>query len=224
MAHVQLSDKADRLIPKVALRYSRRRFGRVVEPVAAAAHHSGVLLAMGALETAAERGWRRLDQDLRWLVIQAAAMEIGCSWCTDYGYYEGLQQGTDPNKVREVLHWRTSGVFDEPRASRARVRRSGDRHSGDDLRRAHGAAAPSLQRARDRGTGCLGGDGELPVALQRRSRPSESGVLGQLRCSDTVSLLHGRTKSRRRSLSARRVLARELGRHGGGWNTSPSHS
>ncbi len=112
MAHVQLADKATRLIPKVALRYSRRRFGRVVEPVAAAAHHSGVLLAMGALETAAERGWRRLDQDLRWLAIQAAAMDIGCSWCTDYGYYEGMQQGTDPIKVRQVLRWRTSEAFD----------------------------------------------------------------------------------------------------------------
>jgi alkylhydroperoxidase family enzyme len=112
MAHVQLVDKADRLIPKVALRYSRRRFGRVVEPVAAAAHHSGVLLAMGALETAAERGWRRLDQDLRWLAIQAAAMDIGCSWCTDFGYYEGMHQGTDPTKVRAVLQWRTSDAFD----------------------------------------------------------------------------------------------------------------
>jgi alkylhydroperoxidase family enzyme len=113
MAHVQLADKADRLIPKAALRYSRHRFGRVVEPVAAAAHHSGVLLAMGALETAAERGWRRLEPSLRWLAIQAVAMEIGCSWCTDYGYYEGMQQGGDPTKVREVLHWRTSDVYDE---------------------------------------------------------------------------------------------------------------
>ncbi len=113
MAHVELDDTAERLIPKIALRYSRRRFGRIVEPVAAAAHHSGVLLAMGALETAAERGWRRLDPGLRWLVIQAAAMEIGCSWCTDYGYYEGIQQGTDPTKVREVLHWRSSEVFDD---------------------------------------------------------------------------------------------------------------
>jgi alkylhydroperoxidase family enzyme len=113
MAHVPLTDTAHRLIPRIALRYSRRRFGRVVEPVAAAAHHSGVLLAMGALETAAERGWGRLDHGLRWLALQAAAMEIGCSWCTDYGYYEGMQQGNDPTKVREVLHWRTSPVFDE---------------------------------------------------------------------------------------------------------------
>jgi alkylhydroperoxidase family enzyme len=113
MAHVQLRDKADRLIPKIALRYSKRRFGRVVEPVAAAAHHSGVLLAMGALETTAERGWRHLDKDLRWLAIQVSAMEIGCSWCTDYGYYEGMQQGTDPAKVRAVLQWRTSDAFDD---------------------------------------------------------------------------------------------------------------
>jgi alkylhydroperoxidase family enzyme len=113
MAHVQLVDRANRLIPRLALRYSRRRFGRVVEPVAAAAHHSGVLLAMGALETAAQRGWRRLDGHLRWLAIQASAGEIGCSWCTDYGYYEGMQQGVDPAKVRDVPRWRASAVYDE---------------------------------------------------------------------------------------------------------------
>jgi alkylhydroperoxidase family enzyme len=113
MAHVELIDKANRLIPRLALRYSRRRFGRVVEPVAAAAHHSGVLLAMGALETAAERGWRRLDHHLRWLAIQASAGEIGCSWCTDYGYYEGIQEGVDVAKVRDVPRWRESAVYDE---------------------------------------------------------------------------------------------------------------
>ena len=113
MAHVHLADKADRLIPRLALRYSRRKFGRVVEPVAAAAHHSGVLVAWGLLETVAERGWRNVDPHLRWLAIQASAAEIGCSWCTDFGYYEGLQQGMDPTKVREVPGWRTSGAFDE---------------------------------------------------------------------------------------------------------------
>jgi len=113
MAHVHLADKAQRLIPKLALGYSRRRFGRVVEPVAAAAHHSGVLVAMGALETAAERGWKRLDQHVRWLAIQAAAGEIGCSWCTDFGYYEGVQHGVDPAKVRDVPRWQTSDAFDE---------------------------------------------------------------------------------------------------------------
>jgi alkylhydroperoxidase family enzyme len=113
MAHVQLVETTNRPIPRLALRYSRCRFGRVVEPAAAAAHHSGVLLAMGALETVAERSWRRLDHHLRWLAIQASAGEIGCSWCTDYGYYEGIQQGMDPAKVHAVPRWRTSDLFDE---------------------------------------------------------------------------------------------------------------
>ncbi len=113
MAHVHLADKADRLVPRLAFGYSRRRFGRVVEPVAAAAHHSGVLVAWGLLEAVAERGWRHLDPHLRWLAIQASAGDIGCSWCTDYGYYEGLHQGMDPTKVREVPRWRTSVAFDE---------------------------------------------------------------------------------------------------------------
>jgi alkylhydroperoxidase family enzyme len=113
MANVQLADTATRPIPRLALRYSKRRFGRVVEPVAAAAHHSGVLLAWGGLEMATERGWRHLDHPLRWLAIQASAGEIGCSWCTDYGYYEGIQQGMDPAKVRDVPRWRASDAFDE---------------------------------------------------------------------------------------------------------------
>jgi alkylhydroperoxidase family enzyme len=113
MAHVQLEDTAQRLVPRLALRYSRRRFGRVVEPVAAAAHHSGVLVAMGALETVAEHGWKHLDPNLRWLAIQAAAGDIGCSWCTDFGYYEGMQQGVDPAKVNDVPQWRTSAAYDD---------------------------------------------------------------------------------------------------------------
>jgi len=113
MAHVQLSGEGDRLVARLAFGYSRRRFGTVVDPVAAAAHHSGVLLAMGALETVAERGWRRLDPHLRWLVIQSTAGRIGCSWCTDFGYYEGVQEGVDPRKIRDVVAWRSSDVYDE---------------------------------------------------------------------------------------------------------------
>jgi len=112
MANVPLVTKGTGLISRLALRYSRRRFGRVVDPVAATAHHNGVLLAMGALETVVERGWRRLDPELRWLVVQSSAGDIGCSWCTDYGYFEGVERGVDAAKVRAVARWRTSDVFD----------------------------------------------------------------------------------------------------------------
>ena len=113
MAGVTLVDRPTGLVAKIAARYSRHRFGQVVEPVAAAAHHAGVLVAMGTLEAAADRGWRRLDLHLRWLAIQAVAGEIGCSWCTDFGYYEATQQGVDPQKIRDVPRFRDSDVYDE---------------------------------------------------------------------------------------------------------------
>lgn len=114
MAHVALIERPRGLVPRLAVRYSRRKFGEVVvDPALAAAHHTGVLIAMGALETAAERGWKRIDPHLRWLVTQASAGEIGCSWCTDFGYYEGHQRGFDPAKVRDVPRWRDSDVYDD---------------------------------------------------------------------------------------------------------------
>ena len=113
MPHIALPDRPDGVLRRLAWWYSRRTFGEVVDPVRAAARHSGVLVAMGALEMAAGRGWRRLDPHLRSLVVQAVAGRIGCSWCMDFGYYEGIQQGVDPRKVRDVPRWRESDVYDE---------------------------------------------------------------------------------------------------------------
>ena len=97
----------------MARRYTRRRFGQMVEPTAAASHHSGVLVAMGALETVVERGWKKLDPTLRWLAIQSASTQIGCSWCVDYCYFEGMHDGIDPEKVRAASQWRECTLFDE---------------------------------------------------------------------------------------------------------------
>jgi alkylhydroperoxidase family enzyme len=113
MAVVELIEKPKKLIPRFAMRYSRRRFGQVVEPAMAAAHHSGVLVSMGLHETAVQYGWKKLAPHLRWLAVQASAGEIGCSWCTDFGYYEGMNAGIDPQKVRDVPRWRNSDLYDE---------------------------------------------------------------------------------------------------------------
>jgi alkylhydroperoxidase family enzyme len=113
MAYVTLIDRPSGFVARIAARYSRHRFGQDVEPVMAASHHGGVLVALGAIETAAQRSWTKLDPRLRWLALQASAGEIGCSWCTDFGYYEGMQQGIDPGKVRDVGRFRTSGIYDD---------------------------------------------------------------------------------------------------------------
>lgn len=111
MAHVPLIYEPKGVVPRAAAQYSKRRFGQMVEPTAAASHHDGVLIAMGALETAVQKGWKKLDPTLRWLAAEIAAARIGCSWCIDYGYYEGMQEGLDPAKVRAALTWRESDLF-----------------------------------------------------------------------------------------------------------------
>ena len=113
MAHVPLLDTPTGVVPRLAGAYTRRRFGQMVEPTEAASHHAGVLLAMGSLETAAQLGWKKLDPTLRWLALQRVSTLIGCSWCVDYGYYEGMHQGVDAAKVRAVADWRHSELFDD---------------------------------------------------------------------------------------------------------------
>ena len=113
MAHVPLVDEPKGIIARLSFGYAKRRFGRMIEPMAAAAHHPGVLVAVGALETTAQIGLKKLDPTLRWLAIQAAAGTIGCSWCTDYAYYEGMNEGIDSAKVRVAGQWRDSELFDE---------------------------------------------------------------------------------------------------------------
>jgi alkylhydroperoxidase family enzyme len=113
MANVTLLENPKGLLQRLAFSYSRKRFGKVVDPVRAAGNHNGLLIASGLLETASEKGWKKLDPHLRWLANQATASSIGCSWCTDFGYFEGLQEGVDPRKVRDVAQWRQSSVYNE---------------------------------------------------------------------------------------------------------------
>ena len=113
MSYIPLVESPRGAVRRAAFRYGRRMFGRDVEPVRAAAHHAGVLIAMAAVETAADKGWHALDEDLRWLAVQCAATTIGCSWCTDFGWYLGHQQGVDAAKVTGVPHWRDSEVYEE---------------------------------------------------------------------------------------------------------------
>lgn len=110
---VPLIEKPQSLLQRFAWRYSRKNLGDVADPVRALAHHSGVLLANGALEMVVAKRWKKLDHHLQWLALQATSSAIGCSWCTDFGYYEGMQNGVDPRKVHEVPRWRESDVYDE---------------------------------------------------------------------------------------------------------------
>ncbi|MCU1602775.1 MAG: carboxymuconolactone decarboxylase [Frankiales bacterium] len=112
MAYVPLDPHPPKRLARFLLSYARRKYGDL-QPAAAAANHTGVLIANGAIETVVEKRWRVLDPHLKWLAVQASAGAIGCSWCTDFGYYLGVQEGIDPAKVRDVPRWRDSDAYDE---------------------------------------------------------------------------------------------------------------
>jgi alkylhydroperoxidase family enzyme len=113
MALVSLPSRPPGLLGRYAARYSRKHFGLVVDPAKAAGHHSGVLMAHGAEEMVVDKRWNRLDVGLRWLAVMAVSQRIGCSWCIDYGWYEGVATGVAPAKIRAVGAWRTSEEFDD---------------------------------------------------------------------------------------------------------------
>ncbi|WP_116947755.1 carboxymuconolactone decarboxylase family protein [Jiangella endophytica] len=104
------------LDPKPTLGYRlvrlvlRRRYGVVLDPVAAAAHNRRVLRTIGLLEAGAGR-WRTLDRDLKALALLATSARTGCAWCMDFGYWENHHAGVDPAKLRAVTGWRDSDLY-----------------------------------------------------------------------------------------------------------------
>src|SRR6185437_12953653 len=46
------------------------------------------------------------DPVLSELAVLASAARIGCSWCMDFGYWEGHRLGISPEKLRAVPFWR----------------------------------------------------------------------------------------------------------------------
>ncbi len=64
-------------LARMAFRACKRKLGRVVEPVAIHAHHTGLLAALAAMALGQERA-RRVDARLKALASICAAMSIGC--------------------------------------------------------------------------------------------------------------------------------------------------
>ncbi|WP_035847672.1 carboxymuconolactone decarboxylase family protein [Kitasatospora azatica] len=110
MARISLTPPRTLLI-RLGDWYSRRTYGKVLEPGRAIGHHPRVLLDYVRLERRVAR-WNRLDPLLKHLAVMAAAARINCSWCMDFGYWEGAGQGLSQEKISQVPNWReTTGVF-----------------------------------------------------------------------------------------------------------------
>ncbi|WP_423833403.1 carboxymuconolactone decarboxylase family protein [Streptomyces manipurensis] len=95
------------LLMRIGAWYSHRTYGKVLDPGQAYGHNSRVLFSYVRLEQQAAK-WNALDPGLKHLAVMAAAARINCSWCMDFGYWEGHQQGMSAEKAEAVPRWRES--------------------------------------------------------------------------------------------------------------------
>jgi len=109
MARIDLNPPST-VFNRLAGWYSTRRYGAVLDPVAAMGHNRRVAMSAARFERSVT-GWDALDPTLKALAVTASAQRIGCSWCIDFGHWIMRNEGVDPAKLREVPRWRESDVF-----------------------------------------------------------------------------------------------------------------
>jgi AhpD family alkylhydroperoxidase len=109
MARISL-DPPPSLSYRVGSWFLRRRFGEVLEPYQAMGHQPQVAKAVGHLEQQVPK-WDRVDESLKDLADLAAAVTIGCRWCTDFGYWVLHTKGVPRDKIEAAPQWRDSDLF-----------------------------------------------------------------------------------------------------------------
>ena len=98
-------------LTRLAYRLADRRLGQVPEPLRASAHHPGLMWAAGIHELLVERAARRVDPELRDLVVHRVATRVGCSWCVDFGTMQAIRAGFTVAHHRELARYRDSDAF-----------------------------------------------------------------------------------------------------------------
>jgi alkylhydroperoxidase family enzyme len=102
-------------VPKAELSIGMRKnlikqLGAVPEPVEVVFNNPDV--ATANLEFSAKVGaWDAADASLKTFAHMAVAVQVGCSWCLDIGYFQALNQNLDLAKASQVTRWRESEVF-----------------------------------------------------------------------------------------------------------------
>ncbi|HEY8491104.1 MAG TPA: carboxymuconolactone decarboxylase family protein [Dehalococcoidia bacterium] len=100
------------LLVRLAYRYSRRRLGKVLEPLAIIARRPWLMLAVGAYELGLERS-RRLEPRLKELAYLKAGALVGCPWCLDIGSALSRALGVTEEQVTDLHRYRESPAFSE---------------------------------------------------------------------------------------------------------------
>jgi AhpD family alkylhydroperoxidase len=100
----------DGVYGRIMTKVAERLWGEVPDNARVLFHHRPVTRAVFGFEQKVAR-WKALDPHLKTYAQMAAAAQIGCSWCLDFGYFLAHEEGLTLEKVREVPRWRDSDAF-----------------------------------------------------------------------------------------------------------------
>lgn len=98
------------LLGRLAYGFSRRRFGKVADPLGVMARHRGVLVGNAAMELALERS-DRVEHRLKQLAETKVALLVGCEFCIDIGSMLGRESGVTEEQLRALPRFRESDAF-----------------------------------------------------------------------------------------------------------------
>ncbi|TCO50884.1 carboxymuconolactone decarboxylase family protein [Actinocrispum wychmicini] len=101
------------LIGRFMYRYARKRYGAVPDPLAVTRHHRGLSFAGGLHELLAERASKTLPASVRELAVYRAAVQLGCSWCIDFGTMLQRLDGLDIDRLKDIDSYATSPKYTE---------------------------------------------------------------------------------------------------------------
>ena len=91
-------------------RFARKALGQVPSSLGVYWHNQKVLMSM--TNTGAKvKKWDACDRQLKSFAHMAVAVQVGCSWCLDFNYFEAHNKNLDLVKAREIPRWREVDVF-----------------------------------------------------------------------------------------------------------------
>lgn len=98
------------LLGRLAYRFSRRRFGKVIEPRMVGGYCQRLLFGYGMIELALD-GSGRVDRSLKELAILKTATMVGCEFCIDIGSTLARYSGITEEQLRNLPNYKEAGEF-----------------------------------------------------------------------------------------------------------------
>lgn len=98
------------LLGRFVYGFSRRRFGKVAEPLTVTAHHPRLLFGYGMMELALDRS-HLVDERLKELAALKTAAVIGCEFCIDIGSALARNSRIMEEQLRDLPRYEESDAF-----------------------------------------------------------------------------------------------------------------